>query len=267
MALLDLAAKHPGGASAPEILIELGFPVDAELYRHALTHRSFAYENGGLVPNERLEFLGDAVLGIVVTDYLYRTFPESSEGELAKLRAAVVNSRALAGVARFLGLGSEIRLGKGELATGGRDKLSILADTVEAVIAAVYLTHGLDGAAAFIHRLFDPLVAEATMLGAGRDWKTSLQELASVRGLGVPSYDISSEGPDHNKVFYATALVGEYSFGPGTGGSKKCAEQMAAELGFKKLSEQTERGFKEIGVPTLPVLDRDSSKQTAPGDA
>lgn len=256
MALLDPAAKHPGSVSAPEMLSELGFPINAELYTLALTHRSFAYENGGLVPNERLEFLGDAILGLVVTDYLYRSFPDSSEGELAKLRAAVVNSRALAGVARFLGLGSEIRLGKGELATGGNDKLSILADTVEAVIAAVYLTHGLDGAAAFIHRLFDPLVAEAATLGAGRDWKTSLQELASVHGLGVPSYDISSEGPDHDKVFYAVALVGESSFGPGTGPSKKCAEQMAADRGFKALSEHT-----------LPANDQHSSQQTAPGDA
>lgn len=256
MALLDPAAKHPGGVSAQDMLVELGYPIDDQLYTLALTHRSYAYENGGIDPNERLEFLGDSVLGIVVTDYLYRSFPDNSEGELAKLRAAVVNARALAGVARSLGLGQEMRLGKGELATGGRDKLSILGDTVEAVIAAVYLSHGLDGAAAFIHRLFDPLVAEAATLGAGRDWKTSLQELASVHGLGVPSYDISSEGPDHDKVFHALAIVGEASFGPGTGPSKKCAEQQAAQEGFKALS-----------VHTMPANDQISSQQIASEDA
>ncbi len=256
MAPLDPGAKHPGGVSASEVLVELGYPIDTQLYTLALTHRSYAYENGGLVPNERLEFLGDAVLGIVVTAYLYRSFPASSEGELAKLRAAVVNARALAGVARSLGLGQEIRLGKGELTTGGTDKMSILGDVVEAVIGAIYLTHGLDGAAAFIHRLFDPLVAEAATLGAGRDWKTSLQELASVHGLGVPSYDINSEGPDHDKVFHAMAIVGESSFGPGTGPSKKCAEQQAAQAGFQALSEHT-----------LPAADQISSQQMAPGDA
>lgn len=256
MTLFDQTDKVAGGIDAPGLLIELGYPIDPQLYELSLTHRSYAYENGGLLPNERLEFLGDAVLGIVVTDYLYRSFPESSEGELAKLRAAVVNSRALAGVARSLGLGSAIRLGKGEQATGGQDKLSILADTVEAVIAAVYLTHGIEGASAFIHRLFDPLVAEASTLGAGWDWKTSLQELASNHGLGVPTYDIVDEGPDHNKVFHAMAIVGDSSFGPGTGPSKKCAEQQAAQLGFQALSEQT-----------LPGRDQISSQQTASGDA
>lgn len=256
MPLFDQTDTLAGGITTPEILIELGYPIDPQLYELSLTHRSFAYENGGLVPNERLEFLGDAVLSIVITDYLYRSFPASTEGDLAKLRAAVVNARALAGVARSLDLGSVLRLGKGELATGGRDKLSILGDAVEAVIAAVYLTHGLEGASAFIHRLFDPLVAEAATMGAGRDWKTSLQELASVHGLGVPTYAIKSEGPDHDKVFYAEAIVGGSKFGPGTGPSKKCAEQQAAEVGFKILSEQW-----------VPATDQISSQQMAAGDA
>ena len=144
-------------------------------------HRSFAYENGGLPTNERLEFLGDSVLGLIVTDTLFRSYPDLPEGQLAKLRAAVVNMRALAGVARGLDLGSYVRLGKGEEGTGGRDKSSILADTLEAVIGAVYLDQGLEAADALVHRLFDPVIARSARLGAGLDWKTSLQELTAVR--------------------------------------------------------------------------------------
>jgi ribonuclease III len=161
----------------------LGNPVlDPELLELALTHRSYAYENGGLPTNERLEFLGDSVLGIVITETLYRTHPDLSEGRLAKLRAAVVNARALAEVARTIGLGPYIRLGKGEESTGGHDKSSILADTVEALIGATYLSGGPDGgfesARQLVHLLFDPLLDAAAALGAGLDWKTSLQEFA-----------------------------------------------------------------------------------------
>jgi len=130
------------------------------LLERAVTHRSYAYENGGLPTNERLEFLGDSVLGLVVTDTLYRTHPDLPEGQLAKLRAAVVNAKALAGIGRQLGLGEHLLLGRGEETTGGRDKSSIVADTVEAVIGAVYLDQGLDVATSLIHRLFDPLIAE-----------------------------------------------------------------------------------------------------------
>ncbi len=157
----------------------------------ALTHRSYAYENGGLPTNERLEFLGDSVLGLVVTDTLYRTHPDLPEGQLAKLRAAVVNSRALAEVGRGLELGSFIRLGRGEEGTGGRDKASILADTLEAVIGAVYLDQGLDAAGELVHRLFDPLIEKSSNLGAGLDWKTSLQELTATeraRRARVPGH-------------------------------------------------------------------------------
>jgi ribonuclease III len=176
-------------ASSPTLLEgRLGYKVESALLVRALTHRSYAYENGGLPTNERLEFLGDSVLGLVVTDTLYRTHPDLPEGQLAKLRAAVVNSRALAEVGRGLDLGSFIRLGRGEEGTGGRDKASILADTLEAVIGAVYLDQGLESAAELVHRLFDPLIEKSSNLGAGLDWKTSLQELTATEGLGVPGH-------------------------------------------------------------------------------
>src|SRR5439155_21669462 len=145
----------------------------------ALTHRSFAYEHGGLPTNERLEFLGDAVLGLVVTDALFREYPDLPEGHLAKLRAAVVNMRALADVARGLHLGDYVRLGRGEEGTGGRDKASILADTLEAVIGAAYIDRGLAAADVLVHRLLDPVIARSARLGDRLDWKTSLQELTA----------------------------------------------------------------------------------------
>src|SRR4051812_35561796 len=157
----------------------LGIAVEDELLTRALTHRSYAYENGGLPTNERLEFLGDAVLGLVVTSALFRRHPDLAEGQLAKLRAAVVNMRALAGVARELGLGQYVLLGRGEEASGGRDKSSILADPVEALFGAVYLQHGIEVATTFVHHLVDPLLVSSAELGAGLDWKTSLQELTA----------------------------------------------------------------------------------------
>jgi ribonuclease-3 len=215
----------------------LGTSLTPEMLVQSLTHRSFAYENGGLPTNERLEFLGDSVLGLVVTDTLYRTHPDLPEGQLAKLRAAVVNMRALADVGRGLDLGAFIRLGRGEEATGGRDKSSILADTVEAVIGAVYLDLGLESAADLVHRLMDPLIAAAAELGAGLDWKTSLQELTAGLGLGVPEYLVTETGPDHEKVFAAEAVVSGDVRGTGTGRSKKEAEQEAASAAWASLRE------------------------------
>ena len=211
--------------------------IEQALLERALTHRSFAYENGGLPTNERLEFLGDSVLGLVVTDALFRNHPELPEGQLAKLRAAVVNMRALADVARDLDLGKYIRLGRGEEATGGRDKSSILADTLEALLGAVYLDSGLDGASALVHRLFDPLIEEAATLGAGLDWKTSLQELTATGALGVPEYVVTESGPDHEKVFRAVVQVAGETYGEGTGRSKKEAEQEAAESAWRAIRE------------------------------
>jgi len=152
---MKAAADHQPGAGQPdttELLRVLDAGLSPGLLERALTHRSYAYENGNLPTNERLEFLGDSVLGLVVTDALFRGYPELPEGQLAKLRAAVVNMRALAGVARGLRLGDYLRLGRGEDGTGGRDKSSILADTLEAVIGAVYIERGLDEASALVHR-------------------------------------------------------------------------------------------------------------------
>ncbi|MDX6196941.1 MAG: ribonuclease [Actinomycetota bacterium] len=214
----------------------LGTAVEPGLLQRALTHRSYAYEHGGLPTNERLEFLGDSVLGVIVTDALYRTHPDLPEGQLAKLRASVVNTRALAGVARSLELGKWLRLGKGEEVTGGRDKASILADTMEALIAAVYLDRGLESAAVMVRRLFDPLMLAATEEGAALDWKTSLQELTAARGLGVPEYVVGESGPDHQKAFTAAAVVQGAVHGEGAGRSKKEAEQQAAEAAWRDLT-------------------------------
>ncbi|HTI26149.1 MAG TPA: ribonuclease III [Kutzneria sp.] len=223
------------------LLEALGVELDPELLVLALTHRSYAYENGGLPPNERLEFLGDAVLGLVVTDHLYRRHPDLPEGQLAKLRASVVNMMALAGVARDLGdggLGAHLLLGRGEELTGGRDKASILADGLEAMIGAVYLAHGIDVARGLVHRLFDPLLEAAPLKGAGLDWKTSLQELTAAQGLGVPEYRVDDEGPDHRKEFTATVYVGGRGLGSGGGKTKKEAEQKAAAAAYTTLKSE-----------------------------
>jgi ribonuclease-3 len=224
-----------GSADLGPLLASLGVTAEPGLIVRALTHRSFAYENGGLPTNERLEFLGDAVLGLVVTDALFRRHPDLPEGQLAKLRAAVVNMRALADVARGLDLGSYIRLGRGEETSGGRDKSSILADTLEALIGAAYLEHGVDAAHTLVHRLVDPLLESSAALGAGLDWKTSLQELTASLSLGVPEYAVTEEGPDHAKIFHAQAVIHGEARGGGTGRSKKEAEQLAASAAFTAL--------------------------------
>jgi ribonuclease-3 len=232
-----------GAADPSSLLTALGVHLESELLQLALTHRSYAYENGGLPPNERLEFLGDSVLGMVITDHLYRTHPDLPEGQLARLRASVVNMHALARVARGLGqggLGAHLLLGKGEELTGGRDKASILADTLEAVIGAVYLQEGIDVARMSVHKLFDQLLEEAPRRGAGLDWKTSLQELCAAAGLGVPEYRVEEEGPDHRKEFSATVVVAGQSYGSGDGRTKKEAEQKAAEAAYRELSEQND---------------------------
>lgn len=215
----------------------LGTAVDPELLSLALTHRSYAYENGGLPTNERLEFLGDSVLGIVVTETLYRDFPDWSEGQLAKLRAAVVNAQALAEVARGLELGRHLKLGRGEEVTGGRDKVSILADTFEAVLGAVYLDNGLERAREVIRRLVGPVIIRGAELGAGLDWKTSLQEIAAATGRGVPEYRVRHEGPDHAREFSAEVVLDDEVIGEGVGRSKKAAEQQAAERAYLRLVE------------------------------
>lgn len=219
------------------LLAALGVDIEPGLLTLALTHRSFAYENGGLPTNERLEFLGDSVLGIVVTDRLYRSYPTWSEGQLAKLRAAVVNAQALAEVARGLDLGRYLRLGRGEETTGGRDKVSILADTFEAVLGAIYLDSGLERAREVIDQLVGPMIVRGAELGAGLDWKTSLQEASAAVGRGAPEYRGWHEGPDHAREFSAEVLVDGEVVGHGVGRSKKAAEQQAAERAYRLLTE------------------------------
>lgn len=214
-----------------DLIDALGVGLPEELLTLALTHRSYAYENGGLPTNERLELLGDAVLGLVIVEELFHRHPDNSEGDLAKLRNSIVNSQALAGVARELtatGLGDYLLLGRGEINTGGNSKASILADTVESLIGAVYLQHGLEGARGVILRLFDELLDTAPTLGAALEWKSSLQELTAALGLGVPRYEVTSEGPDHDRRFTAVVHVNGAPRGSGVGRSKKTAETDAA---------------------------------------
>lgn len=224
--------------SRQTLLDALGVDLPDDLLSLALTHRSYAYEHGGLPTNERLEFLGDAVLGLTVTDELFHRHPDRSEGDLAKLRSSIVNTQALADVARRLtddGLGAYLLLGRGEANTGGADKSSILADGMESLLGAVYLQHGIDAARQVILRLFGSLLDAAPTLGAGLDWKTSLQELTAARGLGAPSYVVTSTGPDHNKEFTAVVLVTDTEYGSGLGRSKKEAEQNAASAAWEAL--------------------------------
>lgn len=211
---------------------------DEELRETALTHRSYAFEHGVDETNERLEFLGDSVLGLVVTDMAFASFPDMPEGELAKLRAAIVNAQALADVARSLGLGALVRLGKGEEQSGGRDKASILADALEAAFGAVYLDLGLRETRGLIERLFRPLM-DAYVRGEGdRDYKTILQELASREMRTMPEYRLEERGPDHEKEFTATVYLGGEALGAGVGKSKKEAEQRAAREAFDHVSER-----------------------------
>ncbi|MEV0360161.1 ribonuclease III [Nocardia sp. NPDC050697] len=239
-----MTSSRDGARSSSDhasLLAALGVELQPELLRLALTHRSYAYENGGLPTNERLEFLGDSVLGLSITERLYHEHPEKSEGELAKLRASVVNMHALAEVARVLGpggLGTHLLLGKGEELTGGRDKPSILADGMESLLGAVHLEHGIEVARGVVLRLFAELLERGPRMGAGLDWKTSLQELTAERGLGVPSYEISSTGPDHDKEFTATTVIAGRSYGSGVGRSKKEAEQKAAGTAYQALTAE-----------------------------
>jgi ribonuclease-3 len=221
------------------LLAALGVTLPDDLLTIALTHRSYSYEHGGLPTNERLEFLGDSVLGLTITEELFHRHPERSEGDLAKLRASIVNTQALADVGRKLsddGLGAYLLLGKGEENSGGADKSSILADGVESLLGAIYVEHGLSVTREVILRLFAALLDTAPTLGAGLDWKSSLQELTAARGLGAPHYVVTSTGPDHDKQFTATVLVTDTEYGRGVGRTKKEAELKAAAAAWTALS-------------------------------
>ena len=213
---------------ATELASVLGVPVNTELLGLALIHRSFAYENGGIRHNERLEFLGDSILGQAVTVMLYNENPDLDEGDLAKRRSSLVSTVALAEVASQIDLGRFVRLGKGEEQSGGREKASILADTMEAVIGAVYLSSGGEVATDLVLRLIRPLMDDPRRFGAAMDPKTSLQELSTALGLGMPSYDIADTGPDHSKRFRAMVVLDGKKIASGEGTSKKHAEMAAA---------------------------------------
>ena len=215
-------------AEKHRLLEQLGVEIDPELLSLALTHRSWAYEHGGVPHNERLEFLGDSILGQAITIELFRRFPDATEGELAKRRAGVVSSVALAEVARSIGLGEHILLGKGEAASGGAAKASILADTMEAVFGAAFLSAGHPASADLVLRLVGPLLDDPGRAGAALDPKTALQELAAAQGRGAPMYTIEASGPDHARVFTATVLIDEEPVAVGSGTSKKVAEMAAA---------------------------------------
>lgn len=209
--------------------------MDAQLLELALTHRSWAYENGGVPHNERLEFLGDAVLGVVVTDHLYRSYPDFPEGRLAKMRAAIVSSHSLADVARSLAIGSMVKLGQGEINTRGSDKTSILADALEALIGAAWITDQA-AAAKLVQHLFVPLIQEAALMGPSLDWKTSLQEACAAGGHGVPVYEVTQSGPEHDRRFQAVVLIDDAPLGNGISTTKRGAEMIAAGAAFKALA-------------------------------
>lgn len=187
-----------------------------------------------------MEFLGDSVLGLVVTEALYERFPDLDESRLSPLRSGVVNMRALAQIARDLKLGENLKIGKGEENTGGRDKNSILADAFEALVGAIYLDHGYEVTTAVVLRLMEGVIAEAVERGAGLDGKTALQELVAAAGLGVPEYQITESGPDHDKDFVAVVIVNGKTFPAGSGKSKREAEQIAARVAFEELSRENE---------------------------
>lgn len=205
----------------------LGAEIDEPYLTRALTHRSYAYEHGGIPTNERLEFLGDSVLGYIVSDMLVHRFPDIDEGELSRRRAALVSTHALARIAESRDLGGWLRLGRGEQSSGGQHKASLLADMMESLIAANYLSRGIDATRDLVLRLVEPLVPEVAVLAAEMDPKTTLLELAASRGYSEPTYQVEAVGPDHRRVYRATVACGP-ARGIGTGPSKKQAEMSAA---------------------------------------
>ncbi len=211
---------------------------DIALLDTALTHRSFVNENPALPvrDNERLEFLGDAVLELTISDLLMKTMPDSAEGQLSKLRAAVVNERPLADLARRFRLGELLLLGRGEESSGGRTKSSLLANAFESMIAALFLDAGFDRTAAFIRELFAPLIGQGADSVLYQDFKTAVQEVCQVRFRDVPRYLVLSEtGPDHDKRFETGLVIGERVIATGTGRNKKEAEQQAAKAALERL--------------------------------
>ena len=233
---LTTAVRFLTSKDFTELTKQLGVSVKPELLQLAFTHRSFAYENGTKETNERLEFLGDSVLGLIVTEELYLRYPDLDESRLSPLRSGIVNMRALADIARELGLGQHILLGKGEEVTNGRDKNSLLADALEALIGAIYLDCGFEKATITVRQLIKETLESAMAKGAGLDGKTALQELVATLGRGNLEYQITESGPDHDKNFVAVATVGGQSIAEGLGKSKREAEQSAARIAYEVLT-------------------------------
>jgi ribonuclease-3 len=213
----------------------LGVEIEPQLLELALTHRSYSYENGNTPNNERLEFLGDSVLGFVVTAHIHDLLVELPEGELTKVKNAVVSARALAGVASDLGLGEFLRLGKGEDQTGGRTKLNLLADTFEAILGAVYVSKGLDEARGLVERFVFPLLQDTDALRENSDPKTTLQEKVQEQGNSAPIYETTFDGPDHDRDFHSKVITDGVVIGEGNGKSRKGAETEAAIDALVKL--------------------------------
>ena len=237
---------------------------DIALLDNALTHRSFVNENVALAcqDNERLEFLGDAVLELTVSDMLIRKFPDHAEGQLSKLRASVVNEQPLAELARRFGIGENLLLGKGEEGSGGRMKSSLLANAFESIIAAMYLDGGFDRTAVFIGRLFEPLIEEGELSAVYRDYKTAVQEMSQVLFREMPRYMVISEtGPDHDKRFETSLMIGERVIATGMGRSKKEAEQQAAKMALEELRK----------IESFPATGAENAEKNpaahSPGDA
>ena len=238
---------NEGRAGLRDLQQRLGVSfADERLLQRALVHRSYAFENGGLTPNERLEFLGDAVLGLVVTDEIFHLQADAAEGRLAKIRAAAVKTASLAAVARRLSLGEHVLLGKGEAASGGAAKESILADTLEAVIGAYYLDRGFEATYDLVQSLFAERLVTLVASRAALDYKTSLQELSAARHGSLPDYQVSDVGPDHAKTFSAVVRVDDRAVGRGEGRSKKQAEQRAAREAYRMLTGEDGRSSDDL---------------------
>lgn len=220
------------------LLARLGVDLEPANLRHALTHRSFANENGTLPNNERLEFLGDAVLGLSVAGQLFEQYPSRPESDISKMRASIVSRYGLADIAREIELGAHILLGRGELVTEGREKDSILSDTMEALFGAIYRQHGFSVAREVILRLFRKKIDNATAVGIHQDWKTTLQERLAELKAPMPVYTATSVGPDHDQTFTANATVNGILLGTGIGGNKKVAEQEAARQSVALLRDK-----------------------------
>ncbi len=230
------------GETLPEFQLALGYKFrDPDLLTRALTHKSYANERRETSSshNERLEFLGDTVLGFVIGELIYRSFPNLQEGALSKIKAHLVSASTLASKGRALGIGRYLRMGAGEARSGGAEKLSLLADGFEAVVAAIYLDGGLPAADAFLKRVFGP---DITGIDIGdlsfQDYKTALQETAQALGLPLPEYRIVDEyGPDHEKIFVVQVFWDGEAFAYGRGSSKREAQRKAAKEALKKLGQ------------------------------